>query len=345
MNVAPMLSVVFPVYNKEKYLHKSFECLLNQTFTDSEIIVVNDGSTDKSAEIIKEYAEKCSRIKVINQQNAGASAARNRGIEAATGKYIIMLDADDTIEPQMHEKMVACGEKHGADMVVCNYHIIGGGTVQESVYDYPYDVCLDRKYIEETVIPNSLCMPGKGKYINAHWVVLFKRSVIFDNNVRYNELHRKEEDKPFIMLYMKYVQSIAFVKDCLYNYHKLGNTLINQYSPRFQNLMRNFALYEDLYSDIFDFSGKVWTDFFLKVFEECIEFVIIHRKSVDSVKAEIMKIITDERCVRNFARADDSHKVLKSLYAKQDYKGIYKYYMKKFSNLRMKIFIRDLLKK
>ncbi|MBQ4568721.1 MAG: glycosyltransferase [Ruminococcus sp.] len=345
MSSAPMLSVVFPVYNKEKYLHKSFECLLNQTFTDSEIIVVNDGSTDKSAEIIKEYEQKCNRIKVITQENAGASAARNRGIEAATGKYIVMLDADDTIEPEMHEKMVACGEKHQADMVVCNYHIIGTGAVQESVYDYPYDEKLDREYIEKTVIPNSLCMPGKGKYINAHWVVLFKRSVIFDNNVRYNELHRKEEDKPFIMLYLKYVQSIAFVRDCLYNYHKLGNTLINQYSPRFSNLMRNFALYEELYSDIFDFSGKVWTDFFAKVYEECIEFVLIHRKSAGNVKEEIMKIITDERCINTFAKADDTHKVIKSLYAQKNYGGIYKHYMKKFRSLRLKIFLRDMLKK
>lgn len=95
----PMLSVIMPVYNKEKWIENTLHSVINQTFFDSEIIIIDDGSTDSSLEIV----EKCDRIKVLKQKNKGASAARNVGIDTARGKYIIMLDADDTIEPNMHE--------------------------------------------------------------------------------------------------------------------------------------------------------------------------------------------------------------------------------------------------
>lgn len=125
MQNVPMLSIIIPVYNKEKYLTETLNSVLAQTYTNSEVLLINDGSSDNSLRICKEFHGKCERIRIINQENSGASAARNQGIEAAKGKYVIMLDADDTIEPTMHEVMIAKAEEHCADIVVCGYNFVG----------------------------------------------------------------------------------------------------------------------------------------------------------------------------------------------------------------------------
>ncbi len=342
---SPLLSIIVPVFNKQRYLSASLDSLLNQTFTDSEIIIINDGSTDDSLNIIKEYQSKCARIRVIDQKNAGASAARNRGIEAACGKYLMIFDADDLIDENMHQNMVRCAEQFSAELVACNFMTSSDSVLTPSDYDYPYEQLIDREYIEKIVIPNSLCKPNGGKFISAHWTLLIKRSVLIDNNIRYNELHKKEEDKPFVMHTLKCVQRMAFVKERHYIYKKIGNTLINQYSPRFDNLMRNFMLYNELFSDIFDFTSKDWTDYFLNVFEECIQFVIIHKKDVKSVKEEIMHIINSPESKANILLIKDEHCIIRTLYEKNKVDEIYKYYMKKYRKLRIKIAIRDIVKK
>lgn len=113
----PEISIIVPVYNVEKYLPQCLDSILAQTFTDFELICVNDGSTDRSGKILDEYVVKDSRIKVIHQQNKGLVGARNSGIDAAKGKYLYFVDSDDTIHPQLLEICHALAEKENADWV------------------------------------------------------------------------------------------------------------------------------------------------------------------------------------------------------------------------------------
>jgi glycosyltransferase involved in cell wall biosynthesis len=113
----PEISIIVPVYNVEKYLPQCLDSILAQTFTDFELICVNDGSTDRSGKILDEYAAKDARIKVIHQQNKGLVGARNGGIDAAKGKYLYFADSDDTIHPQLLEICHALAEKENADWV------------------------------------------------------------------------------------------------------------------------------------------------------------------------------------------------------------------------------------
>ena len=126
-----MVSVIIPVYNVEQYLRRCIDSVLAQTYTDLEIILVDDGSPDGSGAICDEYAAKDSRIKVIHQANAGVSAARNAGMDLASGEYLAFIDSDDFIEPEMYEQMLAAAEKTGADVVECNYRM-GQQTNQDS---------------------------------------------------------------------------------------------------------------------------------------------------------------------------------------------------------------------
>ena len=117
----PKISVIIPVYNVEKYLPRCLDSLLAQTFTDFEAICVNDGSPDGSQAILDEYAQKDSRIKIINQENQGLSMARNNGMQNVTGEYIYFLDSDDCIHPQTLEIAYYFITKHNADMVCFDF--------------------------------------------------------------------------------------------------------------------------------------------------------------------------------------------------------------------------------
>ena len=102
-----MISVIVPIYKVEKYLRKCVNSIINQTYKDLEIILVDDGSPDNCGQICDEYAEQDSRIIVVHQKNAGLSAARNAGLEKISGEYVAFVDSDDTIEPQMYETLLA----------------------------------------------------------------------------------------------------------------------------------------------------------------------------------------------------------------------------------------------
>lgn len=117
----PEISVIVPVYNVEKYLEKCIDSILNQTFKDFELILINDGSTDNSGEICNHYANIDNRIHVINKENGGLSDARNHGIKIASGKYLCFIDSDDYIHPQMLEILYQDILKHQADITCCNF--------------------------------------------------------------------------------------------------------------------------------------------------------------------------------------------------------------------------------
>lgn len=115
------ISVIIPIYNMEKYLSRCLDSVIKQTYSNLEIILVNDGSVDRSLDICKYYQKKDSRIIIINKVNEGVSIARNTGIEAATGKYIGFVDPDDWIESNMYENMIKTIEKYKCNIAFCNY--------------------------------------------------------------------------------------------------------------------------------------------------------------------------------------------------------------------------------
>ncbi|GAL67061.1 beta-1,3-glucosyltransferase [Jejuia pallidilutea] len=114
------VSVVVPVYNVEKYLHRCVDSLLKQSYKNLEIILINDGSLDSSGEICDELAKKDHRIKVVHQKNGGLSAARNTGLNHVTGDYISFIDSDDWIEQSMYEEMLYYAYNHNLDIIECD---------------------------------------------------------------------------------------------------------------------------------------------------------------------------------------------------------------------------------
>ena len=114
------VSVIVPAYNVEGYINDCLESLVNQTLKEIEIIVVNDGSTDRTSEIISKFSAKDSRMKIINQENQGLSAARNNGMQQATGEYIGFVDSDDYIDLDFYEKLYEAAKTNDADISVAS---------------------------------------------------------------------------------------------------------------------------------------------------------------------------------------------------------------------------------
>lgn len=119
----PKISVIVPVYKAEKYLHRCVDSLLVQTFQDFEVLLVDDGSPDRSGEICDEYAKKDSRIRVFHKENGGVSSARQCGMDNARGEYTIHADPDDWVEPEMLDELYKRAKEDDADMVICDYYV------------------------------------------------------------------------------------------------------------------------------------------------------------------------------------------------------------------------------
>lgn len=117
----PAISIIVPVYKAEKYLHKCLDSILAQTFTDFEVLLIDDGSPDRSGEICDEYAAKDSRMRVFHKENGGVSAARQTGMDNALGEWTIHVDPDDWVEPTMLEELYKKAKETDADMVICDY--------------------------------------------------------------------------------------------------------------------------------------------------------------------------------------------------------------------------------
>lgn len=178
-----LVSVIIPVYNSEKYLEQCLNSVVSQTYQNIEIILVNDGSSDQSESICKTYAEKDKRIHYIIQQNQGASAARNTGIKASTGRYILFVDADDYIAKDMVETMMNMVDE--GSMAVCNYGTFNeSGILQDKLTVYHQSVYNSRKdYLAD---------------IHQSWgpvAKLYDRRIIGD--IRFNPKYKLAEDLLF----------------------------------------------------------------------------------------------------------------------------------------------------
>lgn len=231
------ISVIVPVYNNEKTILRCIKSIVSQTLADIEIIIVNDGSDDDTPDILNTLTDN--RIRVITQENKGQGYARNCGMAAALGDYIAFVDADDTIEPDMLDKMYELAEKYKADIVQCNLLDIypdGETRVQLKMKDCLVEVNDTAKYISEYL---ATC-------IHSYEVCnkLFKREFIFNNNLIFEDTKKYfSEDILFNMEAVKYLKNIYFYSKPCYNYYQHCESHMHRSAD--ERLIKMSLLFED----------------------------------------------------------------------------------------------------
>ena len=203
-----MISVIIPVYNTKQYLRSCLDSVLAQTYTELEILFIDDGSTDGSSELLDSLAETDSRIRIVHQANGGVCAARNRGIEEARGEYLSFIDSDDTLEPDMYETLMGLIRAHGVDIAHCSYNRVTDGVVKPIGNS-------GGLHLHDTVQALECLLTGK-LFVGSCWTKLYARK-LFDS-VRFPSGIRTNEDMLVNFQLFSQVESSAFLDVCKYNY-------------------------------------------------------------------------------------------------------------------------------
>lgn len=214
-----LVSIIVPVYNCENFIKDCIESLINQTWKNIEIIIVDDGSEDNTKNIVQNYCLIDSRIKLYSKSNSGPSVARNYGISKSSGKYISFCDADDTLSENYIKKLVELAINDNYDIVVCGYTDISKyGEVNLN------DFYKDKNQLDKKEFTNCI-FKGVGGTV---WGKLFKREIINNNNIKFNPQIYMCEDMIFVLNYAMKCRSYGAIKDYLYKYNRLNANSISK---------------------------------------------------------------------------------------------------------------------
>ena len=229
----PEISVIVPVYNVEEKIKRCLESLKRQRFYDFEVVLIDDGSTDKSGEICEKYAGIDDRFIVIHQKNQGVSVARNTGISIANGKYITFVDSDDYVSSDFLHNLYAAISSNNADIAMCNYYMLSLNKGNISMkHGYSEGIVLEQDKIESVFlkhIKENDCTVG---YFSL-WNKIYRSNIIKENHISLDTGMSFGEDMLFVMQCLKFCDKIAFTEKPLYYYEMTENGLFSRYRKSF----------------------------------------------------------------------------------------------------------------
>ena len=214
----PKISVIIPVYNVEKYLKRCLDSIVNQSLKDIEIICINDGSTDRSLNILQEYAQNDSRIKIINKENQGLSCARNDGTDISTGEYIGFVDSDDYIDLNFYEKLYEYAQNNNADIAVAGIKKANNRYCR-NMLTFP-----QLETAEDFISKIKLCNVPDFCHV---WNKIYKRELITKTGLRFVP-DRIYEDLPYTPQILYASKKLVTVPDIYYYYWRGSNSLIKK---------------------------------------------------------------------------------------------------------------------
>ena len=233
-----LFSVIVPIYNIEKYLRRCIDSVLAQSFTDYELILVDDGSPDNCPAICDAYAQKDARIKVIHKENGGLGYARNTGMEVACGEYVGFLDSDDYVGPEMYEALYTAAEKNDADLAMSGVRFVGGNTFSQSGGDWEKhcveeDTVFEGEGIKTLLLGVVGALPHEAddsRYGVSVCKNIFRRSVLCEKKVDFfSERKIISEDTLFMVDFIKCIKKAVAIHGAFYCYRRNDNSLSKSY--------------------------------------------------------------------------------------------------------------------
>jgi len=210
-----MISVIVPVFNTAKYLHRCVDSIIDQTYKEIEIILIDDGSTDNSGRICDRFALKDNRVEVFHTENNGSSVARNIGIENSNGEFIFFVDSDDYIESNALQLLI--DNQDGVDLIIGDFRRMKDRDVKMENNTSSHNKLLDRQYIIDYA-RSYLKNTSKFELFAHCWGRLFRSSIIKDNKLFFDANLYTFEGVAFLFSYLKYVEKVFFLDRPIYNY-------------------------------------------------------------------------------------------------------------------------------
>lgn len=276
MSARPFLSIIIPVYNAEKYLPCCLDSILAQQFTDYEIILVDDGSTDRSPAICDEYGAAHPQIHCLHQANSGHTAARQNGLRASSGQYIAFVDSDDWVSPEMYDHMCAAAIDNHADIVHCNFTAVM--PEKEKVCGIPFPAGFyDKAKLMETVYPNMIYFGTYFVFGIAPnlWNKIFRRNLVEKYLFQIPHDIIVGEDGPVTYACMLEASSVFFCEEAYYYYRSNADSLCHKMDTgRLRENHSMFETYDRLINQAaYPFVQRQLSYFF--VYQSLLTFVLV----------------------------------------------------------------------
>ncbi len=284
-----LISIIIPAYNSARYINRCLNSCLNQTFLKAELIVIDDGSNDGTLEIIKKFSKHNPYFQVIQTQHNGAAHARNIGINNAIGRYILFVDADDFLEPNMVNNMYKQTLIETPDIVVCDYRIVQNNNI----------VSINKLNLPDIILEGKFCgLYGlKDKYTPTCWNKMFRRDFIKQWGLKFPEDIISGHDLLFVFSAFLRSRKIILLSNSLYNYCIFPNSLSHDISlyhiKSYEKVMKYFAHAAKPY-----FQNSKVAEFFyyykIKFFQRIIR--ILYEKRAFSLLPLIEKLMIENNC-------------------------------------------------
>ena len=315
-----MVSIVVPVYNAEKRLSVCLESILKQTYSNFELILVNDGSKDKSLSLCKKYEQQDKRIKVIDKKNEGAGEARNAGVDIAQGEYVVFVDSDDTLFSDTLKTFIELINKESEVDMVCAAHVIEdseNGNKEYAFMEFKETTCIYSNPAE------ALLKMDKDNIFCYLWNKIFKMSIIKENNIRFEKQFITGQDLDFVIKYYYHVRKCVLTNEVVYGYYKDGvGSLSGRYKDNLYEIVSELCKRrEDLYNYLKlneDKEGRqILEKRYVEYFHSCIPNA--YRKNAEigyKKKKEIIKKIISDKKLQSY---------MKNYIPKNKIKKIYKF--------------------
>lgn len=307
MNIQGMISVIVPVYNGEEHIGHTIGYILDATYQNLEVVLINDGSTDNSVTIIERYAEKDSRVRLITQENGGIVAARNTGLQYAQGEYIHFCDQDDVVMPDMYQQMISRIIKDESGLAICS--ALKFNEKEELMLEwYKDDLLIGEEIKREILYPmilNGFCVEKNTNYTTGShiWNVLMKADIVRNNNMQFKRFVNYEDDLLMNVDLLSKVNSVSLIQNYGYKWRvnlKSESHRMDKYIEKYYEKKTNLINY------ILDTIGR--ED------KKSVEEYLVYRASYD-----LVKILKNEMAKDNPKTFTDKMKYLKKL--GDDYTG------------------------
>lgn len=261
----PIISVIVPVYNVRDYLKKCLDSILSQTFSDFELICVNDGSTDGSRKILEEYKKRDNRIIIVDKENGGLSSARNEGMKAAKGKFFSFIDSDDWVDKTMLEKLYKSIDDNNSDIAICAVHQFDENKQQIDDSNPYYTLEFFDKTFDNRAFSYKDTKPFIMDVCVMAWNKLYRRSLIEQCSAKFPEGLIFEDGPFFFSIFFK-TQRISIVRDFLYYYRiNRKNSIIQKAGKKFIDVIDVTEMMFNKIKDLEDFDEFKYTFFRKKV--------------------------------------------------------------------------------
>ena len=295
-----LISIIIPMYNEEKNISNCIESIINQTYNNIEIILVNDGSTDNTKQICEKYSKKDKRIILINKINEGVSIARNIGIQKANGEYITFIDSDDTLELDAYETCIKEMKKENADIVCFNYRRMN----IETNFKKRYGIKEKKEYIFPEILEDYLSNDQYNKIGEANWNKIFKYEII--KNIEFRKIKIGED---FIFNYeaFKNAKKIINIPEILYNYTINSNSVTSE-SFNKEKLLEYIYSRKEILKDIKENYKQYYNNAFVALCDT-------YYYSIEKIAYE-----TNLKREKDFLEVIEEYKKLKQ---KEEYKKLY----------------------